>query len=145
MSEIVDMHWAWSRRRRVNTVAGLFGLMVSLGLATSSGARADEGSGVLIDLPHVRLWVTDTGGAGDPVVLMHANTGTSENWQKQTPALVGAGYRVIAFDRPGWGKSIVREGTKAISAAEDLDALADHLKLNKFHLVGVAGGGYIAL
>jgi pimeloyl-ACP methyl ester carboxylesterase len=92
----------------------------------------------------VKLWVTDTGGTGDPVILQHANTGTSENWQKQTPALVQAGYRVIAFDRPGWGKSVVHEGVKPISVAEDLDALADHLGLNKFHLIGVAGGGYIA-
>jgi pimeloyl-ACP methyl ester carboxylesterase len=89
--------------------------------------------------------VTDSGGAGDPVVLLHANTGTSENWQKQTPALVAAGYRVIAFDRPGWGKSAVREGQKPISVAEDINDLADHLKLGTFHLLGVAGGGYIAL
>jgi pimeloyl-ACP methyl ester carboxylesterase len=79
------------------------------------------------------------------VILLHANTGTSENWQKQIPAFVQAGYRVIAIDRPGWGKSIIREGEKPASVAEDLDALADHLALPKFHLVGVAGGGYIAL
>jgi pimeloyl-ACP methyl ester carboxylesterase len=89
--------------------------------------------------------VTDTGGAGEPVVLLHPNTGTSEVWLKQTPTLVKAGYRVIAFDRPGWGKSAVHEGTKPVSVAEDLDALADHLGLGSFHLVGIAGGGYIAL
>jgi len=58
---------------------------------------------------------------------------------------VQAGYRVIAFDRPGWGKSVVHPGMNPISVAEDLDALANHLKLGRFHLVGVAGGGYIAL
>jgi pimeloyl-ACP methyl ester carboxylesterase len=58
---------------------------------------------------------------------------------------VQAGYRVIVFDRPGWGKSMVHAGTKPISVAEDLDALADHLKLSRFHLLGTAGGGYIAL
>ena len=110
-----------------------------------ASVRADESSGVFVDLPNVRLWVTDTGGTGDPVVLLHANTGNTESWQKQTPFLEQAGYRVIAFDRPGWGKSNVPAGMKPISVAEDLDALADHLKLNKFHLIGVAGGGYIAL
>jgi non-heme chloroperoxidase len=45
--------------------------------------------------------VTDSGGTGDPIILLHANTGTAENWQKQAPALVQARYRVIAFDRPG--------------------------------------------
>ena len=145
MREIVDKRSAWTHRRCRTAVLALLALLASLGFAASSGARADEIPGVFVDLPNVKLWVTDTGGTGDPVILLHANTGTSENWQKQRPALVEAGYRVIAFDRPGWGKSVVHEGMKPISVAEDLDALADQLKLNKFHLVGVAGGGYIAL
>jgi pimeloyl-ACP methyl ester carboxylesterase len=139
---LVDMRSAWDQRRSLNAVACLLVLLCWLGFATSSGARADE---TFVDLPNVKLWVTDSGGTGDPIILLHANTGTSESWQKQTPALVQAGYRVIAFDRPGWGKSAVHEGMNPISVAEDLDDLADHLKLNSFHLVGVAGGGYIAL
>ena len=132
---------AEGRRGRIHAIVGLFAALLGLG---ASAARADEPAGTFVDLPNVKLWVTDTGGTGDPVILLHANTGTTENWENQTPALVQAGYRVIAFDRPGWGKSVVHEGTKPISVAEDLDALADHLKLGKFHLVGVAGGGYIA-
>src|SRR5262245_52221061 len=54
------------------------------------------------DLPGVRLWFEDTGGRGEPVVLMHAITGTSEIWQPQIEALKSAGYRVVAFDRRGW-------------------------------------------
>jgi pimeloyl-ACP methyl ester carboxylesterase len=126
-------------------VAGLLGLVAALGLAASSGARADDAAGVFVELPNAKLWVTDTGGKGDPVILLHANTGTSESWQNQTPALVQAGFRAITFDRPGWGKSVVREGMKPISVAEDLDVLADRLGLGKFHLVGTAGGGYVAL
>jgi pimeloyl-ACP methyl ester carboxylesterase len=120
-------------------------LLGSFALAASAAAGADEPSGTFVDLPNVKLWMIDTGGTGEPVILLHANTGTSENWQKQIPAFVQAGYRVIAIDRPGWGKSIIREGEKPASVAEDLDALADHLALPKFHLLGVAGGGYIAL
>jgi pimeloyl-ACP methyl ester carboxylesterase len=145
MFKIVDLRSAWNRRRGLNAVSGLLALFAFLGCVAASRAQADETSGIFVDLPNVKLWVSDSGGAGDPVILLHANTGTSENWQKQTLAMVGAGYRVIAFDRPGWGKSVVHEGMKPISVAEELDALADHLKLNKFHLVGVAGGGYIAL
>jgi pimeloyl-ACP methyl ester carboxylesterase len=145
MFKIVDLRSAWDRRRGLNAVAGLLALFALLGCAASSCARADEASGIFVDLPNVKLWVSDSGGTGDPIILLHANTGTSETWQKQTPTLVGAGYRVIAFDRPGWGKSVVHEGMKPISVAEELDALADHLKLSKFHLVGVAGGGYVAL
>lgn len=109
----------------------------------SPAAHADDGA--FVELPNVRLWVTDTGGSGEPVVLLHANTGNSQSWQKQIPAFAQAGYRVIAIDRPGWGKSTVREGMQPASVAEDLDALADHLKLDRFHLLGVAGGGYISL
>jgi pimeloyl-ACP methyl ester carboxylesterase len=121
------------------------GFLVPLALLGFVAARADETAGAFVDLPNVKLWVTDSGGTGEPVILMHANTGTSETWEKQTPALMQAGYRVIAFDRPGWGKSMVHPGASPISVAEDLDALADRLKLGKFHLLGVAGGGYVAV
>jgi pimeloyl-ACP methyl ester carboxylesterase len=121
----------------------IIGLIALSQAAVSSPARADDGA--YVEIPNVRLWVTDSGGGGIPVILMHANTGTSENWQKQAPALRAAGFRVIAFDRPGWGKSMVQGRAKPVSAAEDLDALVDHLKLNTFHLLGVAGGGYVAL
>jgi pimeloyl-ACP methyl ester carboxylesterase len=58
-----------------------------------------------------------------------------------------AGYRVIAFDRRGWGHSMPdpKSGPQPGSIAADLDALADHLALDKFHLIGVAGGGFAAL
>ena len=57
-----------------------------------------------VDLPNVKLWITDTGSTGDPVILLHANTGTAESWQKQMPVLAQAGYRAIAFELPGKGK-----------------------------------------
>src|SRR6202140_2513430 len=104
-------------------------------------------NGAYADLPGVKLWFTDTGGAGVPLVLLHPNTGTVEIWQPQIAAFAAAGYRVIAFDRKGWGKSLAdpASGPQPGSIAGDLDALADHLKLKKFHLLGVAGGGFIAL
>jgi pimeloyl-ACP methyl ester carboxylesterase len=79
--------------------------------------------------------------------LLHANTGTSGVWANQVEDFSGAGYRVIAFDRRGWGKSIANAATgpQPGSIADDLDALADYLKLDRFHLLGVAGGGFAAL
>ena len=99
------------------------------------------------ELPGVKLWFTDTGGTGVPLVLLHANSGTSAIWENQAAVISRAGYRVIAFDRKGWGKSMAEPGTgpQPGSIAGDLDALADHLKLDRFHLVGVAGGGFVAL
>jgi pimeloyl-ACP methyl ester carboxylesterase len=99
------------------------------------------------DLPGVRLWFTDSGGQGQPIVMLHANTGTSANWVSQTEAFSKAGFRVIAFDRRGWGQSFANPATgpQPGTVAEDLHALVEHLKLGKFHLLGVAGGGFVSL
>jgi pimeloyl-ACP methyl ester carboxylesterase len=111
-------------------------------LAVAGPAYAEQA-----DLPGVKLWYTDTGGRGVPIILLHANTGTSVVWAKQNDAFAKAGYRVIAFDRRGWGKSIAdpATGQQPGSVADDLDSLVTHLKLGKFYLLGVAGGGFAAL
>jgi pimeloyl-ACP methyl ester carboxylesterase len=75
-------------------------------------------------------------------VLMHAATGTSDVWEKQIPAFTAAGFRVIAFDRRGWGRSTT--GAQAGTAADDLLALLDHLKLQRAHIIGTAAGGFVA-
>jgi pimeloyl-ACP methyl ester carboxylesterase len=109
--------------------------------------QAADAAGAYADLPGVKLWFTDTGGKGVPIVLLHANTGTSVNWAPQNAALSRAGYRVIAFDRRGWGKSVAdpTTGPQPGSIAGDLDALVSYLKLDRFFLLGVAGGGFAAL
>lgn len=136
--------------RRASLAGALF-LAVSLGVTmlTHTRVRAADhsASGAYAELPGVKLWFVDTGGPGTPIVLLHANTGTSAAWQNQVARFSQAGYRAIAFDRRGWGKSIAdpATGPQPGSIAGDLDALADHLKLDKFHLLGVAGGGFAAL
>jgi pimeloyl-ACP methyl ester carboxylesterase len=96
------------------------------------------------DLPGVRLWYTDSGGSGVPLVLLHANTGNADSWQYNIPGFVEAGYRVVAFDRRGWGRSTSNSdtGPQPGTIAEDLHALMEHLGIERFHLVGVAGGGF---
>ena len=54
-------------------------------------------SGAYADLPGVKLWFIDSGGAGVPIVLLHPNTGTVAIWQPQISAFAQAGYRVIAL------------------------------------------------
>jgi pimeloyl-ACP methyl ester carboxylesterase len=124
-------------------------MMAALAFGSLSTVRghAAEPAGRHAELPGVKLWFTDSGGDGVPVVLLHANTGTSASWEANAAAFAGQGYRVIAFDRRGWGRSLAdpATGLQPGSVAADLDALADHLKLGKFHLAGVAGGGFIAL
>src|SRR6202451_1719492 len=116
---------------------------VAAGIRTTVAADV----GAFAELPGVKLWFTDSGGTGVPLILLHANTGTSAVWANQIEHFSRAGYRVIAFDRRGWGKSIANPTTGAQpgSIAGDLDALSDYLKLDQFHLLGVAGGGFAAL
>jgi len=113
--------------------------------AVSAGGTGLLPEGRHADLAGVRLWYLDSGGSGTPLVLLHPNTGTSEVWEKQFGAFAGAGHRVIAFDRRGWGRSVAAEGAGVGTIADDLDALADDLGLGRFHLLGVAGGGFAAL
>ncbi len=119
----------------------------SLSFPASAYAAEAPPASRYAELPGVKLWFTDTGSAGTPIVLLHANTGTSESWEAQAAAFARQGYRVIAFDRRGWGKSLAdpTTGPQPGSVAGDLDALADHLRLDKFHLVGVAGGGFVSI
>ena len=81
-----------------------------------------------------------------PLVLLHANTGNADSWQYNIPGFVEARYRVITFDRRGWGRSTADadSGPQPGTIAEDLHALVEYLKLDRFHLVGVAGGGFAA-
>jgi pimeloyl-ACP methyl ester carboxylesterase len=126
-------------------LAAIVGLALILPLSVC--AAENSASGGYAELPGVKLWFIDTGGTGTPIVLLHANTGTSVSWESQAVAFAREGYRVIAFDRRGWGKSLANPATgpQPGSVAADLDALVDHLKLDKFHLVGVAGGGFVSL
>jgi pimeloyl-ACP methyl ester carboxylesterase len=95
------------------------------------------------DIPGARLWFKETGRHGTPVVFLHAASGTSDSWGLQEPAFIETGYRCIAYDRKNWGRS--ESVTPAGSAADDLEALAQHLGLNRFHLVCTALGGIIGL
>jgi pimeloyl-ACP methyl ester carboxylesterase len=120
--------------------------LVSTGSAQQSPA-ASLPPGRYADVPGARLWYVDTGGSGEAVVLLHAMTGTHESWSPQLPVLAAAGFRVIAYDRRGSGKSQAdpSTGPQPGTTGDDLQALADHLKLSRFHLVGVAAGGFAAL
>jgi pimeloyl-ACP methyl ester carboxylesterase len=134
-------------RRHAGLIAMMAAGVILAAAGAAPGAGAAEAPGAYAELAGVRLWFTDTGGDGVPLVLLHANTGTSAVWENQVRVFTRAGYRVIAFDRRGWGRSIATAdtGPQPGSIAGDLDALANHLKLDRFHLLGVAGGGFAAL
>ena len=69
-------------------------------------------------------------GAGQPVVLIHGYPLSGRAWEKQVPVLLDAGYRVITYDRRGFGKSSQPTcGYDYDTFAADLNALLEHLDL----------------
>jgi pimeloyl-ACP methyl ester carboxylesterase len=95
-------------------------------------------------VPGARLFYVDSGGDRATVVFLHAATGTTRAWQYQVPAFGAGGYRVIAYDRRGWGRTVVEAGGPTGTGADDLRGLLDQLHLDRVHLVATAGGGFVA-
>lgn len=93
----------------------------------------------------VELFYTDQG-TGQPVVLIHGFPLNGESWGKQQKALLDAGYRVIAYDRRGFGASTkTASGHDYDTYAADLHALIDTLELSDVVLAGFSmGTGEIA-
>jgi non-heme chloroperoxidase len=85
-------------------------------------------------------------GSGNPVVLIHGYPLSGASWEKQIPVLLDAGYRVITYDRRGFGKSSQpTTGYNYDTFAEDLHKLVTQLELRNFTLVGFSmGGGEVA-
>jgi pimeloyl-ACP methyl ester carboxylesterase len=98
------------------------------------------------ELPGARIFYIDTGGSGVPVVFLHAATGSSRVWEYQIPAFTTAGYRVIAFDRRGWGRTVIDlAGPQPGTGADDLRGLLDYLRVDRVHVVSTAAGAFVAL
>ncbi|WP_020098626.1 alpha/beta fold hydrolase [Microbacterium sp. 11MF] len=93
----------------------------------------------------VDIFYTDQG-SGQPVVLIHGFPLNGESWGKQQAALLEAGYRVIAYDRRGFGASTkTASGSDYDTFAADLHALIEELELTDAVLVGFSmGTGEIA-
>jgi non-heme chloroperoxidase len=80
-------------------------------------------------------------GSGQPVVLIHGYPLNGASWEKQERVLLQAGYRVITYDRRGFGKSSQPTvGYDYDTFAADLNTLLDHLNLNDVILVGFSMG-----
>jgi len=94
---------------------------------------------------NIELYYEDHG-SGQPVVLIHGYPLSGASWEKQLPVLLEAGYRVIIYDRRGFGKSSQpATGYNYETFADDLHKLVNHLTLRDFTLVGFSmGGGEVA-
>ena len=80
-------------------------------------------------------------GAGQPVVLIHGYPLSGRAWDKQVPVLLDAGYRVITYDRRGFGKSSQpASGYEYDTFAADLNDLLEYLDLRDAVLAGHSMG-----
>ena len=144
------------RRGVLLASAAFAALLVGLpGNVRAAGATADplvpvplppqvparEGIAALAD---TRLWFWDTGGSGEPIVLLHPASGSGLIWGYQQPVFAKAGYRVIGYSRRGYYNSQPIERARPGIGSEDLRNLVDFLGIGKFHLVASAAGGSIA-
>ncbi len=103
---------------------------------------AERSQGVVTTADGVRLFVRDWG-AGPPIVFAASWSLPSESWSRQMAALAAGGFRVVAYDRRGHGRSDdPGRGYDFDTLADDLVAVLDSLDLAAATLVGfsMAGG-----
>jgi pimeloyl-ACP methyl ester carboxylesterase len=83
-----------------------------------------------------------------PVVFLHHGLGSTRAWREQVPVFVAAGYRVVVYDRWGYGKSETRPNLAVPTFEDDLadlKVLLESLDLQPATLIGHSDGGSIAL
>lgn len=83
--------------------------------------------------------------AGRPVVGLHGSAGSHRQLRLVDEDARGAGVRLIAMDRPGYGRSTHQPARDLLATGRDVMALADGLDLERFGLLGVSAGGPNAL
>ena len=138
-------------------VAGPLGVVVGAALGAVAGALGgaavgtsakpeDAASTSTVQAHSVHLHIEDSGGSGRPVVLIHGWPLTAQAWEPQVSALQAAGYRVVAYDRRGFGRSDKPEaGYSYDTLADDLQRVLDACGLQAVTLVGFSmGGGEVA-
>ncbi len=138
-------------------VAGPMGVVVGATLGAVVGALGGAAAGAVAgpDEPSaadtasadvVRLHIEDSGGSGRPVLLIHGWPLSAQAWAPQVSVLQAAGYRVVAYDRRGFGRSDKpASGYDYDTLADDLQRVMDECGLQDVTLVGFSmGGGEVA-
>ena len=133
-----------NRRTFINMAAVAGGATTAMALAPSARAQSTNTrnhAGTIRTRDGAELFVKDWG-SGRPVVLTHAWPLSSDCWDQHTIALVDAGYRVIAYDRRGFGRSSQPGGGYNYNTyADDLAAVINSTGARDVSLVGFSMGG----
>ncbi|MCP4750931.1 MAG: alpha/beta hydrolase [Proteobacteria bacterium] len=94
-----------------------------------------------------RLYYEDVG-EGEPIVANHGLSEDTTYWSEPgVTAALAEKYRVVSIDMRGHGRTVVKgepKGYDEVTMGDDFTALADHLGLDKFHLLSHATGGMVA-
>ena len=136
-------------------VGGPVGVMVGAGVGAVVGALGGTAAVVIADEASdtastsagpVHLHIEDHGGKGRPVVLIHGWPLSAQAWRSQISVLQGAGYRVVAYDRRGFGRSDKPDSDYSYDTlADDLHQVLTQCDLQAATLVGFSmGGGEVA-
>ncbi len=102
----------------------------------------------VVEHDHQRLYVVEQGPTGgDAVLLIHGFPDSTELWRHQVAHLSRAGYRVVASDLRGFGRSTMPESLAeyhVLRAVADQVAILDHLDIERAHVVGHDWGAAVA-
>ncbi|MDO9222615.1 MAG: alpha/beta hydrolase [Caulobacter sp.] len=120
-----------------------------------SPSLTDDAWSALVD-PHRRDVVLEGGvtmhcidlGSGEPVVLIHGIGDSAYSWRQNAHFLVGAGFRVILVDQPGFGRSAIPPRGWSYSVENQAEAIlgtVDRLGIGEFNIVAHSLGGGEAL
>jgi pimeloyl-ACP methyl ester carboxylesterase len=108
-----------------------------LGVEREGQARARDGRS---------LWFVERGVAdGMPVLVCHGTPGSRLTRHPDPTMYERHGVRMVAYDRPGYGRSDPNLGRSVADAAADIAAIADELEFENFAVVGGSGGAPHAL
>lgn len=141
----------WRIMKKALAVTVVSAALANLSLPSSAASTVQAAPAVkegTIELGPVSIYYLDTGGDGETILLMHPASAGSDAYRKhQIGAFAAAGYRVIAYDRPNFGKTRYDPVASPLqgTTTDDLDAFTRQLGLNRFHIVGTGAGGYIGM
>lgn len=129
----------------LGAVAGVIGAAVAGPMARSGDGSPTE-TAIAPAVHKVHLHIEDSGGGGRPLVLIHGWPLSARSWAPQVPVLQAAGYRVVVYDRRGFGQSDKpASGYSYDTLADDLQSVMDQCGLQDVTLVGFSmGGGEVA-
>jgi non-heme chloroperoxidase len=138
-------------------VAGPVGVVLGASLGAVAGALGGAAAAATANMVDssppdapptdaVNLHIEDSGGTGQAVVLIHGWPLSAQAWVPQVSVLQAAGYRVVAYDRRGFGRSDKpASGYSYDDLADDLQRVIDQCGLQDVTLVGFSmGGGEVA-